>query len=95
MRNLTCNKKTSLIIHNEDYLNAGLKQDDMIKAIETIDGVWMVERYPINYNIQVHIQGHSKEYINSIMYEIQRKFERMFDEQIINKKDGTWKLFPK
>jgi hypothetical protein len=80
MRRLTCSRKTSIVIHNEDYLNSGLKQDDMIKAIENIDGVWMVEKYPINNNIQVHIHRHNKEYINRIMYEIQCKFENMLNE---------------
>ena len=82
MRNLTCSRKTSLVLHNEDYTNAGLKQDDMIDAIRKINGVWMVEKYPINYNIQVHINGHSKEYINNIMFEIESVLEYMLDKKI-------------
>ena len=70
MVKLTYRRATSIILSNEDYTNKGLKQDDMIKAIGKIDGVWMVEKYPINGNIEVHISSNNEQYIRDVFHDI-------------------------
>ena len=75
MKQLTYTKRTSLVLHTEDYSNAGLKQDDIMKAIEKINGVWMVERFPINSNVLVHVEGHSDKYIKEVFAEIHYTLE--------------------
>lgn len=77
MKQLSYTKKTSLILHTEDYSNAGLKQADIMKAIEKIDGVWMVETFPINSNVLVHIKGHSDSYIKDVFTDIHYTLESM------------------
>ena len=77
MKQLTYTKKTSLILYTEDYSNAGLKQYDIMKAIEKIDGVWMVERFPINSIVLVHINGHSDNYIKEVFTNIHYTLESM------------------
>lgn len=83
-RELTCTKKTSLVLHTEDYINAGLKQEEMMKAIEDIDGIWNIEKYPINSNIKIHIQGHSNSYIDNILSQIKMVFELMIMKKYKN-----------
>jgi len=84
MRELTCSKRTSIVLHNEDYLNAGLTQDEMIEAIEKRtdrNRIWMVEKYPINNNIQVHILGHNNDLIMDIVKEIEEIFEEILKKK--------------
>ena len=66
-----------MILHNEDYTNSGLKQEDMMKAIERIHGVYMVKKFPINSNIEVCIQGNSMGFIEDVMYDIKMTLEGM------------------
>lgn len=57
MRRLTCSKDVSYILHTEDYTNAGLKQEDMMKQIEKcVIGVSSARKYPINHNIKIYIK---------------------------------------
>jgi hypothetical protein len=77
MVKLTYTRATSIILSNEDYTNQGLKQDDMIKAIEKINGVWMVEKYPINGNIQVHIRSNNEQYIRDVFHDIRFVLDNM------------------
>ncbi len=77
MKKLSYSRKTSIVLHNEDYTNAGLKQEDMMDAIKQIDGVWMVTKYCINSNIEVHIKGHSKEYIIDVLDDIKFVLDEM------------------
>jgi len=77
MKRLTYTRKTSLILHNEDYTNAGLKQDDMIKAIERVKGVYMVKKFPINSNIEVFIKDNSMDFIDEVMFDIKMTLEGM------------------
>jgi len=90
MRKLTYNRKTSIVLHTEDYLNAGLTQDEMVIAIYkniSKEKVWMVGKYPINRNIQIHIQGHSSDLIDSIIYEIENIFENLLKKKQLNEKE--------
>jgi hypothetical protein len=80
MKRLTYTKKTSLVLHTEDYTNAGLQQVDIMKAIEKIDGVWMVEKYPINSNVEVHIKSNNDNYIQSVFFDIQLTLNSMLTE---------------
>lgn len=50
---LTCFKKVSLVLSNEDYTNAGLDREDMKSVISKIDGVSHCTDWPINTNIEV------------------------------------------
>lgn len=77
MRQLLYSRNTSLILHNEDYTNAGLEQDEMIEAIKNIYGVYSVKKFPLNSNIEVFISGHSQEFIASVMIDIRRELERL------------------
>lgn len=77
MKRLTYTKKTSLALHTEDYSNAGLQQSDIMKAIEKIDGVWMVTKYPINSNVEVHIKSNNENYIQSVFFDIQLTLDSM------------------
>lgn len=89
MRKLTYSRKTSIVLHTEDYLNAGLTQDEMVTAIYknvSREKVWMISKYPINYNIQIHIQGHSNDFIEDIIYEIENIFEKLLNEKQLNEK---------
>ena len=85
MKNLTYTKQTSLVLHTEAYSNAGLKQNEIIEAIKKIDGVWMVNKYNINSNVEVHIKGHSKDYIEDIFDEIHTTLECMLHLKSISK----------
>jgi hypothetical protein len=80
MKRLTYTKKTSLVLHTEDYSNAGLQQSDIMKAIEKIDGVWMVTEYPINSNVEVHIKSNYENYIKRVFYDIQLTLNSMLLE---------------
>ena len=80
MKRLTYTKKTSLVLHTEDYSNAGLQQSDIMKAIEKIDGVWMVTKYPINSNVEVHIKSNNENYIQSVFFDIQLTLDSMLLE---------------
>ena len=80
MRKITHSKKTSLVLHIEDYTNAGLKQEDVIKNLDKIDGVWRVTKYPINSNVQIHISGHSPDYIDDILLDVEVVLESMVFE---------------
>lgn len=79
MRKLNYRRQTSIILSNEDYTNAGLKQEDMMEAIKKIDGVWMVERYCINSNIIVHIKSNNPEYAKDVVFDIRMTFEAMLN----------------
>lgn len=80
MRKLTHSRKTSLVLHVEDYTNAGLKQEDMMKRLKKISGVWMVSKYPINSNIEIHISGHSQEYREDVLFDVKCRLDRMVEE---------------
>ena len=77
MRNLGYRINTSLVLSNEYYTNKGLDREEMMKEIERIDGVWMVEKYPINSNIEVHIRYNSRDGAEWIVREIEGTLENM------------------
>lgn len=79
MRNLNYRRQTSIVLSNEDYTNAGLKQEDMMEAIKKIDGVWMVEKYCINSNIVVHIKSNNPEYVKDVVFDIKMTLESMLN----------------
>jgi hypothetical protein len=81
MARLTVTKVTSLILHTEDYNNAGLKQSDIMERIKKeIGGVCMVEEFPINSNIQVHFDTNNESVINMVFYKINILLEFMLME---------------
>lgn len=86
MRKLTYTKQTSLVLHTEYYINSGLKQEDIMEAIKKIDGIWMVEKYPINSNVEVHIKSNNYEYIESVFSDICITLEFMLMDFKENKK---------
>ena len=84
MRNLDYRIKTSIALSCESYTNAGLKQEDMMKAIEKVSGVWMVTKYPINSNIEVYISFSNRDDIKDLVKKIRWIFEMMLDRQKVN-----------
>lgn len=84
MKNLDYRIKTSIVLSCEDYTNAGLRQEDMMKAVEKINGVWMVAKYPINRNIEVDISFSNRDDIKELVKEIRWTFEMMLDHQKFN-----------
>lgn len=84
MRTLNYNIKTSITLANEDYTNAGLKREDMMKAIERIDGVWMVKPYCINSNIEVCLSTNNPRVIDDIAYEIKWTLEALLSRQKVS-----------
>ena len=84
MRKLNYNIKTSITLSNEDYTNAGLKREDMMRAIERIDGVWMVRPYCINSNIEVHLRTNNPKVIDDIAYEIKWTLEALLSRQKVS-----------
>lgn len=77
MRNLNYVRRTSIVLSNEDYTNAGLKQEDMMEAIKKIDGVWMVEKCRINSNIEVHLKSNNAKYAEDVVFDIKMVLECM------------------
>ena len=79
MKRLTYTKQTSLVLHIEDFLNAGLQQEDMMEEIKKIKGIWLVQKYPINSNIKVHIQSNNDNFIQNILYHIEFELNTMLN----------------
>lgn len=79
MKRLTYTKITYLVLHTEYYTNAGLQQSDIMKAIEKIDGVYGVEKFPINSNIKVCIKSNHEHYIQSVFFDIELALDNMLN----------------
>tara|TARA_R110000787_G_scaffold26398_1_gene73891 strand:- start:1260 stop:1502 length:243 start_codon:yes stop_codon:yes gene_type:complete len=77
MRTLDYNIKTSITLANEYYTNKGLKQEEMMKAIDKINGVWMVTKHCINSNIEVHLRTNDPRTIDVIASDIKWRLEAM------------------
>ena len=84
MRKLNYNIKTSITLSNGDYTKAGLKREDMMRAIERINGVWMVTPYCINSNIEVHLRTNNPKFIDDIAYEIKWTLEALLSRQKVS-----------
>lgn len=70
---LTCFKKVSLVLSNEDYTNAGLDREEMKAVISKIDGVSHCKDWPINTNIEVVLTHHGSIYSHSLLETIEHE----------------------
>lgn len=83
INDLTFTLRTSIVVHNEKYTNAGISQDEIIKILSKIDGVYRVSKYPINHNVELFIGTTDPKYIVEIMYNVEMVLQNLYFDKMV------------
>jgi len=75
---LTYTRKMSAVLHTEDFINAGLTQQEMIDCIvkSFSEEIVRIEKYPVNSNIEIHL-FRANTLIGDLVQDINYEFDKL------------------
>jgi hypothetical protein len=80
---ITYTKHLSIILDLNHYINENLDPTLIMSEMRQIDGIWMIEKQRLDYNIKLHIKEDNLTNIEEIVNNVEALCDRLLHEKNI------------